>query len=425
LKRYFLIATCAILAPKDDPAPKRNLFGIVPGRQSHQNHLLPDLVKPIARGLPVSLKNDMAESEEIEDGYYPLQTLYVYLTDRCNLFCRHCWIQKRSPEHQLTYSFLLLKDLTSIIEQALPLGLTAVKLTGGEPLLHPQIKEVLELLRRKGLDCLIETNGTLCTPEIAALIAAGNNPLVSVSLDGAETETHEWIRRTPGCFQAAMEGLKNLVAAGLRPQIIMTVMRRNQDQLEALVRIGERLGAGSIKFNVLQPLARGLDIYEAGEALKIGELIKLGQWVEAELSTRTDLPLFFHQPAAFRPLSKVFSEDSGGCDFCGIQGILGVLANGTYALCGIGQTVPELVFGQVTTEPLKTVWENSPKLLELRQGLPKLLQGICGKCVMKHLCLGSCIAQTYARHKSFWGPFWFCETAKKLGLFPESRLLPT
>jgi SynChlorMet cassette radical SAM/SPASM protein ScmF len=365
----------------------------------------------------------MAESEEIAAGYYPLTTLYLYLTDKCNLFCRHCWIQPQSPEPQPTFSFLSLKDVTAVIEQALPLGLTGVKLTGGEPLLHPEIKEILELLRIKELDCSIETNGTLCTPEIAALIAAGNHSLVSVSLDGAEPETHEWIRRTPGCFQTALEGLKNLVGAGLRPQIIMTVMRRNQEQLEAVVRLGERMGVGSIKFNVLQPLARGLDVYEAGEALHIGELIKLGRWVESELSARTTLPLFFHQPAAFRPLSKVLSEDSGPCDCCGIQGILGVLANGVYALCGIGQSVPELVFGQVTAVPLRTVWKNSPKLLELRQGLPERLQGICGQCLMKHLCLGSCIAQSYARTKSFWGPFWFCEMAEKLGLFPESRLV--
>ncbi len=366
----------------------------------------------------------MAKAERTNDGHYPLQALYVYLTERCNLFCRHCWIQQPSPEPHLTGSFLSLQDLTSLIEQALPLGLAAVKLTGGEPLLHPEIKEVLELLRSKKLDCRLETNGTFCTLEIAALIAASHNPSVSVSLDGAEAETHEWIRRTPGCFAAALAGLKNLAAAGLRPQIIMTVMRRNRDQLEAVVRLGERLGAGSVKFNVLQPLARGREVYEAGEALPIGELIKLGRWVETELSARSSLPLFFHQPAAFRPLSRIFAEDSEGCDCCGIQGILGVLPNGAYALCGIGQTVPELVFGQAAMQPLKTIWEHSPKLRELRHGLPDRLRGICGKCLMKHLCLGSCLAQTFARSKSFWEPFWFCEAAEKLGLFPESRLVP-
>jgi SynChlorMet cassette radical SAM/SPASM protein ScmF len=366
----------------------------------------------------------MAESGKTEEGWYPLTTLYVYLTDRCNQFCRHCWIQPQSPESHLTYNFLRLQDLAAIIEEALPLGLAEVKLTGGEPLLHPEIREILELLRSRGLALRLETNGALCTPEIAALIASSRNPSVAVSLDGAEAQTHEWVRRTPGSFAAALAGLKNLVAMDLRPQIIMTVMRRNQEQLEALVRLGERVGAGSVKFNVLQPLARGQEVFEAGEALPVGELVALGRWVESELAARTGLPLFFHYPAAFRPLAKVLSEDQGGCNCCGIKGILGVLANGAYALCGIGQIVPELVLGQAAAAPLKTVWENHTKLQELRQGLPQRLQGVCGRCLMKEMCLGSCVAETYARSGSFWGPFWFCEAAEKLGLFPESRLAP-
>ncbi len=357
------------------------------------------------------------------DGSYPLRALYLYLTDSCNLFCRHCWIQRPSPEPHQPQNSLALKDLAKIIEQALPLGLASVKLTGGEPLLHPEIRQVLDHLREKGLVCALETNGVYCSAEIADVIASGHDPSVSVSLDGVEASTHEWIRRTPGCFAAALMGIKNLVAAGLRPQIIMTLMRRNRDQVEAMVRLAEDLGAGSVKFNVLQPLARAREVHDAGEALAVDELVQVGHWVESELAPRTGLPLFFHQPAAFRPLSKIFAENGHGCDWCGILGILGVLANGSYALCGIGQTVPDLVFGEAASQPLRTVWEKHPRLLELRRGLPQELQGVCGQCLMKHLCLGSCVAMTYARAKSFWRPFWYCEQAQELGLFPESRLI--
>ncbi|MFZ2089029.1 MAG: hypothetical protein WAU47_10665, partial [Desulfobaccales bacterium] len=228
----------------------------------------------------------------------------------------------------------------------------------------------------------------------------------------------------PGCFQAALDGIRNLTAAGLKPQIIMTLMRRNQDEVEAVVRLAESLGAGSVKFNMLQPHARGREVYAAGEALPVNDLLKLGHWVESGLAHRTRLPLFFHQPPAFRPLSRVLAEEANGCDWCGILGILGVLANGTYALCGIGQTVPGLVFGEVASNPLKTVWEEDPRLLELRRGLPEKLQGVCGQCLMKHLCLGSCLAMTYAQENSYWRPFWFCEKAQELGLFPEGRLVP-
>lgn len=366
----------------------------------------------------------MAEFGTTEGDNYPLTTLYVYLTDGCNQFCRHCWIEPQPPASCRNADFLPLKDLAAIIEEALPLGLAAVKLTGGEPLLHPEIRDILEFLRSRGLALSLETNGSLCTPELAGLIAASHNPSVAVSLDGARAPTHEWIRRTPGSFAAALAGVRNLTAAGLAPQIIMTVMRRNREELEDLVRLAERLGAGSVKFNVLQPLARGREVFEAGEALPVGDLVRLGRWVETELAARTPLPLFFHQPVAFRPLSRVCSEEQGSCNCCGILGILGVLADGAYALCGIGETVPELIFGQADVTPLQTVWDTSPGLLELRQGLPRRLQGVCGRCLMKEMCLGSCLAQTYARSGSFWEPFWFCEAAEKLGLFPESRLAP-
>ena len=61
--------------------------------------------------------------------------------------------------------------------------------------------------------------------------------------------------------------------------------------------------------------------------------------------------------AAFRPLSKIFTGPAGRC---GIFGIIGVLGDGKYALCGIGETVPELVFGHPETDKLVDVWNDNP-----------------------------------------------------------------
>ena len=103
--------------------------------------------------------------------------------------------------------------------------------------------------------------------------------------------------------------------------------------------------------------------------------------------------------------------------------ILGVLGDGSYALCGIGETVPEMVFGHASKDSLADVWKSNPVLLEIREGLPRSLKGVCGDCVMKNICLGSCIAQNYYRSQDLWAPFWYCEEAQRLGLFPESRLV--
>ena len=72
--------------------------------------------------------------------------------------------------------------------------------------------------------------------------------------------------------------------------------------------------------------------------------------MERELASTTRLTLFFDYPLAFRPLSRIASGD--GCGVCGVLGILGVLASGHYALCGIGEQVPAMVFGRVGADPL-------------------------------------------------------------------------
>ena len=364
-------------------------------------------------------------TKDKEERKYSLNQIYFYLTEGCNLKCRHCWIAPKyqSPDKPLP---ALDPDLfRSIIEQAKPLGLSGVKLTGGEPLLHPHIHDILQVIRSQELRLTVETNGTLCTPELAEMMkATSENPFVSVSIDGADARTHEWVRGVEGCFDAALEGVRNLVKAGFRPQIIMAVMRRNKDQMEPVVRLAEKLGAGSVKFNLVQPTARGEKMHEALETLSIDELVELGRWVETTLSKSTDIRLVYSHPMAFRPLGKMFGDKGDGCGVCGILGILGVLSDGSYAMCGIGETVPDLVFGHAAEDRLEDMWNNTPIIKELRDGLPKKLQGICGDCLMKGRCLGSCIAQNYYGTKNLWAPFWYCEEAKRKGLFPETRIRP-
>jgi len=170
-------------------------------------------------------------------------------------------------------------------------------------------------------------------------------------------------------------------------------------------------------------MARGEKMHDSGEALSIEELVDLGRWVENTLSSSTPLRLHYDHPLAFRPLGKIFANNGDGCRVCGILSILGVLANGSYALCGIGETVPELVFGHADSDRLEDIWTNSPILLELRKGLPRRLEGICGYCLMKRLCLGSCVAQNYYGSRDLWAPFWFCKEAHNQGLFPDTRIL--
>jgi SynChlorMet cassette radical SAM/SPASM protein ScmF len=361
----------------------------------------------------------MTEINENTDALPRLSQLYFYLTEGCNLACRHCWIApKFDAKAQLPA--LPIDLFEKAITEAKPLGLDGVKLTGGEPLMHPRFTELLEIVNRSGLSLGLETNGVLCTQQMASEIAKNPKRHVSVSLDGADAATHEWIRGVEGCFEASVNGVKNLVASGTHPQIIFTVMRKNVSQIERIVEIAKGLGANSVKFNIVQPTARGESMSNAGETLRVEELLRLGRWIELELAPKAGIPLIFDYPYSFKPLSRISKGE--GCGRCSIISILGVIASGHYALCGIGYHLPELVFGEVGKDSLENIWRNNQVLNTLRSGLPQKLEGICRRCLMKHYCLGSCIAQNYYSTGNLWAPYWFCDQAYRAGIFPQSRI---
>jgi len=353
------------------------------------------------------------------EGTPPLRSIYFYLTEGCNLACRHCWVAPKFDGCGIMPA-IQVDIFQKVIDEALPLGLTDIKLTGGEPLMHPRFRELLGIARRKNLGVSIETNGLLCTPEVAADIASLPRRFVSVSIDGSDKATHEWLRGVPGCFEKAKCAINNLVDAGVRPQIITTMIRRNAGQIEEIVRMAEHLDASSVKFNVVMPTGRGEKLSETAETLSIGELIRIGEYVEKILRAKTKLQVFFDSPYAFRSLSDI-ACGRGRCR-CNILNIIGVIASGEYALCGIGYHNKDLVFGLAGTDSLERIWKENEVLNSLRSGIPDNLEGICSKCLMKDVCLGSCIAQNFYRTKNIWAPFWFCDMAYRDGLFPKTRI---
>ncbi|MBM4147808.1 MAG: SynChlorMet cassette radical SAM/SPASM protein ScmF [Lentisphaerae bacterium] len=358
-------------------------------------------------------------SDAVEDGSVPpLGTIYCYLTEGCNLACRHCWLAPKFDADGSGHAVLPVDVFEGVVREAKPLGLSSVKFTGGEPLLHPRFGDLVEIASKAGVSVQVETNGLLCTPETARLIAGAPRPFVSVSIDGADAATHEWLRGIAGSFDKACRAVRNLSEAGLAPQVVMTLVRENMGQIEAVVRMAERLGAGSVRFNMVEPTARGADLGRANALPGVEELVAAGRIVDSDLAARTRMSLHFDIPQAFRPLGRIARSDES----CGILTILGLLSTGHYALCGIGMQVKELVFGMAGKDNLSGIWRGSRVLGEIRAGLPQRLQGVCGRCLMNSRCLGACLAQNYYRLGSMWGPYWFCEQAEEQGLFPSTRV---
>lgn len=350
----------------------------------------------------------------------PLKTFYAYLTSSCNCACRHCWIVGRKAAAGSPGRFLPVDLLRHAVEQALPLGLKGIKWTGGEPTLHPEFPALLDLQAGFGLRGRVETNGLLVTAALAAKMRDSGVDGVSVSLDGASAVTHDAIRGVPGCFHQTLEGIRCLVAAGYRPELIFTLQRLNTHELPDFFLLAEQSGAGNVKLNIVQPLLQGAELAEQNETLSIVELLRLAERVRTEWSGRHTIPIDLDLPPAFRPLGRFVSGQEGGV--CDILQILGILPRGDYALCGIGEHVAELSLGQVTQESLSGIWQSHPVLVALRQGLPGLLKGVCADCLMNAACRGNCIAANFQQGRDLFAPFWLCTLARQQGLFPESRL---
>ncbi|CAK0759990.1 hypothetical protein CCP3SC1_310018 [Gammaproteobacteria bacterium] len=116
-------------------------------------------VKEVTEDAPVLARTALAE------GVPPLRHFYFYLTEGCNQACRHCWVAPSYMMGKGTGGHVPVADLLALCDRARPLGLNRVKLTGGEPLLHPQFVALVSGLRERGLHVQMESNLTLLTVE--------------------------------------------------------------------------------------------------------------------------------------------------------------------------------------------------------------------------------------------------------------------
>ena len=154
----------------------------------------------------------MPSDLKLPEGVPPLTTYYMYIAGGCNLACRHCWIAPTFDKDPGNCECLDLDLYKLAIQQGKPLGLTEIKYTGGEPLLHPDFLEMVDYAEKQELRTWMETNGTLITKEIAGHLKTKTNMHhISISIDGADPATHDHFRNVSGSFDAAMAGIASHV----------------------------------------------------------------------------------------------------------------------------------------------------------------------------------------------------------------------
>lgn len=347
-----------------------------------------------------------------------LHTIYYYASGSCNLNCRHCWIQPAIGTSKSAFHtpFEILKPVFS---EAIELGLETVKLTGGEPCLHPEIERIIVELASIGIHLEMETNGTLLSPELVRVIAE-NKVGISVSLDGSNYETHESLRGQPGCFDSLLNGMRLLKEAGVPYQVIFSLHRRNLSEMSSAMNMAAEFGATSFKINPVIDMGRGIDMKKNSELLSVPETLDFFNGEFTKILKNTTLRTFFDVPPVFKSLAELTAAGTGSC---GILGIIGILHDATAGLCGIGEKIPEMNFGTALGGNLKKIWCDNPVLLKVRSVFPGNLNGVCGRCLLKMYCGGRCIAHTFIASGTLENSNPFCEEALRLDLFPVGRLI--
>jgi cyclic pyranopterin phosphate synthase len=188
-----------------------------------------------------------------------IHDLRISITDRCNYKCVYC----RTGELGAQYPELRVDEYLRLIKVFVGLGITKVRLTGGEPLLRRGLVEMVTELARwrtpagDRLDLALTTNGHLLDSLAAPLKAAGLDR-VTVSMDAVDEPTFERITRVPGSFEAVLAGIRAAREAGLTPVKINCVLMRgfNDDQVEGFARFAREQNI-IVRFIEFMPLEEG------------------------------------------------------------------------------------------------------------------------------------------------------------------------
>ena len=179
------------------------------------------------------------------------------VTRSCNLACGHC---RASAVRGPYEGELDTEKCKQILDEIAAVGKPVIILTGGEPLLRPDIYEIAAYGDRKGLRMVLATNGTLVTEAVAAKLIRSGIRRVSISIDGPEAESHDAFRGVPGAFAGAMAGIAAMKQAGLEFQINTTITQANLAQIREIHDLAHRLGAAAHHIFLLVPTGRGKEM---------------------------------------------------------------------------------------------------------------------------------------------------------------------
>lgn len=300
-------------------------------------------------------------------------------TNACNMYCDHCYREAGcKAEEELSTS-----EAKTMLEQIARAGFKIMIFSGGEPLLRPDILELVAYATKLGLRPVFGTNGTLITLDMANKLKAAGAMGMGISLDSMDAKKHNEFRKFPNAWEGAVQGMKNCREAGLPFQIHTTVMDWNSHELEAMTDFAVELGAVAHHFFFLVPTGRAKTIEaeslraEQYEAV-LTRIMKKQQEVDIELKP-TCAPQFMRIAAQMGVKTRFRRGCLAGTAYCIIS------PRGKVQPCAY----LNMELGDVRETPFDEIWKNSEVLNTLRTLEYK---GGCGSCEFKRVC-GGCRAR--------------------------------
>ncbi len=341
---------------------------------------------------PPILKKKVGLSEE-------LRQIYLHLTHRCNLRCKHCYINAGIPlQHEVTP-----KEVLRLIEEFKNLGGNRLIITGGEPFLRRKLlyETVKKARKLEVQDINVETNGTLIDGQDVHFLR-DSGVKVAVSLGGATGKSHSYVRGKE-TFQKVIRCIKNLVESNVDTTIGMTFMRPNLKEGRAIIQLAQRLGVDLVTLNMITMMGRAKEHNElAISPLEVMPAIKELRQAARETGTRT---------AFEETLSTLKNMERREACGAGVSS-LSIAANGDVYPCNSFQGGP-LKAGNMRQQSLESIWKESD-VCRTFQDLSVLDIPGCRECELKFMCSGGCLAETFREYRDLKTKSPYCSVYKEI-----------
>ncbi len=313
---------------------------------------------------------------------FPLRMVAWELTRNCNLACVHCRASAVTGPHA---GELSAEECRDVIDDILSFSGPTVILTGGEPLLRPDIFEIIEYGNDKGLRMVIAINGTLLDMEKARRLKGSGIKRVSLSIDGRNERSHDSFRGVEGSFDTVLRAARLLNEAGLPFQINTTVTALNVEELDDIYELVRSIGAAAWHIFLLVPVGRGTGL--KGLELSAGayENVLHGLY---DKEKRNELEMKVTCAPHYYRIVKEGGDmpKSAGC-LAG-KSFMFISHRGVVQPCGY----LEVACGDVLRDGVRRIWEGSEVFRRLRD--LSSYRGKCGGCRYLRIC-GGCRARAY------------------------------